>query len=231
MRKRAIQAALAAVLLHAALLTAWSLHTDRTPAPPAQRQAMEVQWITAEVAPLPAMRQEALQMAPHIPPPRKAEAAPPARPTQRTAPERSSASLAPARAEAAAPVEAMAVQATDSPPQSRAAPAADSRTGDAVHWNAEALNRADRQERQWQRRHGTSSAAQMAAQQLAAGLGDSRTTSLGATGATREWNGSDGSRVTQVQGPGGTYCVRLPSANRLPDMGAAPRIAPVSNCP
>ena len=210
MRKRAIQAALAAVLLHAALLTAWSLHTDRTPAPPAQRQAMEVQWITAEVAPLPAMRQEALQMAPHIPPPRKAEAA---------------------RAEAAAPVEAMAVQATDSPLQSRAAPAADSRTGDAVHWNAEALNRADRQERQWQRRHGTSSAAQMAAQQLAAGLGDSRTTSLGATGATREWNGSDGSRVTQVQGPGGTYCVRLPSANRLPDMGAAPRIAPVSNCP
>ena len=210
MRKRAIQAALAAVLLHAALLTAWSLHTERTPAPPAQRQAMEVQWITAEVAPPPAMQQEALQMAPHIPPPRKAEAA---------------------RAEAAAPVEAMAVQATDSPLQSRAAPAADSRTGDAVHWNAEALNRADRQERQWQRRHGTSSAAQMAAQQLAAGLGDSRTTSLGATGATREWNGSDGSRVTQVQGPGGTYCVRLPSANRLPDMGAAPRIAPVSNCP
>ena len=230
MRKRAIQAALAALLLHAALLTAWYLHTGRAPAPPAQRQAMEVQWITTDVAPPPAKRHEAPQMALRMPPPRKAEAAPPSRSTQRTAPDRSSASLAPAHAEAAAPVEAMAVQATDTPPQNRAAPAADSQTGDAVHWNAEALSRADRQERQWQRRHGTPSAAQMATQ-LAAGQGDSRTTPLGATLATREWSGGDGSRVTQVQGPGGTYCVRLPSANRLPDMGAAPRIAPVSNCP
>ena len=100
MRKRAIQAALAAVLLHAALLTAWNLHTGRAPAPPAQRQAMEVQWITTDVAPPPAKRHEAPQMALRMPPPRKAEAAPPSRSTQRTAPDRSSASLAPAHAEA-----------------------------------------------------------------------------------------------------------------------------------
>ena len=222
MRKRVIHAALATVLLHAALLTAWSLHTSRTTAPPDARRAMEVQWITTEVAPPPTVPREALRMQP----PRKAEAMSTARPAKPANPERSDATLAPARAEAAPPVEAMAVQATDTPPQSRAAQAADSQTGDAVHWNAEALSRADRQERQWQRRYGTPSAAQLAAEQ-----GISRITPAGTTLATREWSGSDGSRVTQVQGPGGTYCVRLPSVNRLPDMGAAPRIAPVSNCP
>ncbi len=50
--------------------------------------------------------------------------------------------------------------------------------------------------------------------------------------ASREWRAGDGARVAQGNGLGdSTYCVRLPSANRLPQLGAAPRVAPVTNCP
>lgn len=89
------------------------------------------------------------------------------------------------------------------------------------------MGRADRQERAWQRRHGMAPAAQLAAQADGAGAA-----AQGAPVPAREWRGGDGARVAQVQGPGGSaYCVRLPSANRLPELGAAPRVAPVTNCP
>lgn len=112
------------------------------------------------------------------------------------------------------------------PPPQRAA--SDSVVPDGpVQWSAEAVGRADRQERAWQQRHGTPPAAQ-----LAAGAGGAGGASPGGAPAPREWRGGDGARVAQVQGLGGsTYCVRLPSANRLPELGAAPRVAPVTNCP
>ena len=112
------------------------------------------------------------------------------------------------------------------PPPQRAA--SDSGAPDRpVQWSAEAVGRADRQERAWQRRHGAIPAAQ-----LAAGAGSAGPRSLDGALAPREWRGSDGARGAQGQGLGGsTYCVRLPSANRLPELGAAPRVAPVTNCP
>lgn len=54
---------------------------------------------------------------------------------------------------------------------------------------------------------------------------------LGQAMSVRESVGADGSRGSRVEGTAGTYCVRLPSANRLQDVGAAPRVALVTNCP
>lgn len=46
----------------------------------------------------------------------------------------------------------------------------------------------------------------------------------------KEWQDAYSGRVTRVESEAGVYCVRLPPANRLPQVGAAPRIATVTNC-
>lgn len=222
-------AALASVLLHGAVITAWNLQRPHgRPTLPAPRQAMEVLWITAAPAavapsapqsvarPQAPLRAQAVEKTPF------ASAGPSRRQEPRPVapPEASFPALQGPRAAAVTAVTAVA------PAPQRAA--SDSGAVDGpVHWSAEAVGRADRQERAWQRRHGLAPAAQLAAE--AAGAGASPP---GTAMASREWRGGDGARVAQVQGLGGsTYCVRLPSANRLPEMGAAARVAPVTNCP
>lgn len=226
-------AVLVAVLLHGAVLTAWTLQNPRLPAPHSTpRQAMSVQWVFSADAKAPtppaAQREAALP-----PVPRTDPAA--ARPAHRAEAAIRSAATSSPPAPPAPPVasaEVVVGRQDDTNPSSRAAaapqrPASDARTADTLRWSADAVGRADRQEREWQRRHGTAPAAQ-----LAAGTGNAAAVPLGAALSTREWRGGDGARVAQVEGPGGsTYCVRLPSANRQPELGAAPRVAPVSNCP
>lgn len=225
-------AVLASLLLHGAVLTAW--HGQRphgAPALPVPRQAMEVLWIaaapaaTALPAPQPMARPSALlpaQAAAKTPVASLRPSRPPPPGPAAAAPPEAALPAAPGpRADAVA--DAMTAAA---PPPQRAA--SDSAVPDGpVQWSAEAVGRADRQERAWQRRHGATPAAQ-----LAAGAGSAGRPSPGGALAPREWRGGDGARVAQGQGPGGsTYCVRVPSANRLPELGAAPRVAPVTNCP
>jgi len=91
-----------------------------------------------------------------------------------------------------------------------------------VPWDSEGIARALQRERTWQRRQAApTSAALVPESGVRLGEGVSEHGSVG----------GDGSRVTRVQGPAGTYCARVPSANRLPDLGAAPRLAAVTNCP
>ncbi|WP_422845107.1 hypothetical protein [Acidovorax sp. M2(2025)] len=225
-------AVLASLLLHGAVFTAW--HGQRphgAPALPVPRQAMEVLWIaaapaaTAPPAPQPVARPSALlqaQAAAKTPVASLRPSRPPPPGPAAAAPPEAALPAAPGpRADAVA--DAMTAAA---PPPQRAA--SDSAVPDRpVQWSAEAVGRADRQERAWQRRHGATPAAQ-----LAAGAGSAGTPSPGGPLAPREWRGGDGARVAQGQGLGGsTYCVRVPSANRLPELGAAPRVAPVTNCP
>lgn len=91
-----------------------------------------------------------------------------------------------------------------------------------VPWDSEGIARALQQERTWQRRQGIPTA-----QALAPASGVHLREGI----SVHESVGGDGSRVSRVQGPAGTYCVRVPSANRLPEHGPAPRLAPVTNCP
>ena len=228
--RRVAWAVLASVLLHGAVVTAWYLHRPSGPrAPQPLRQAMEVQWITAapEASVPPAPRRSAPAVAQQAKVPSVADrlARRPPFPAAPTAQAPGRAGAAPSSMALPIPGSAHA-DATAAAPQR---PASESR-GEAdapVRWSAEAVGRADRQEREWQRRHGSASPAGLAARAASSG-----TTPLGAGLTTREWRGGDGARVAQVQGPGGgTYCVRLPSANRLPELGAAPRVAPVGNCP
>ncbi|CAN7657369.1 hypothetical protein [Acidovorax sp. LjRoot117] len=236
-RRRVAVAVVASVLLHGVILTAWNLPSSRIfpspPAPPSAspRQAMEVQWITPA---------EVLQPATAVREPERAQARPqgsvPAsasRPVR--AAERPRSANAPAEAVTGTVIGSPPPAVQQPPAQAATAaapapqlPASDSRMADApLRWSPDAVGRADRQEREWQRRHGEVPAAQRAA-----GAGAGAAMPWGGAVATREWRGGDGARVAQVQGLGGSsYCVRLPSANRLPDVGAAPRVAPVTNCP
>ena len=240
-------AVVASVLLHGVVLTAWNLQPKHVPPSPSHspRQAMEVQWITqADVLQPPAARRdmERAQALPKVSASASASAsASEARPVR--AAERLRSAGAPADALANAAPDAVTGTVLGArasvvpmpPPQAGTAaapapqpPASDSRMTNApLRWSPDAVGRADRQEREWQRRHGDVPAAQRAA-----GAGAGAAMPWGGAVATREWRGGDGSRVAQVQGLGGSsYCVRLPSANRLPDAGAAPRVAPVTNCP
>lgn len=230
-RARVVYAVLASVLLHGAVITVWNLQSRHgRQVPPVPRQAMEVQWIgavpeaPAPPAPQPSPRPE-LPLQARVP--SKSSAAT-FRPSHRHEPGSGAVVQAPEPAGAAA----LEAASQGAPTQEMAAPApqrpaSDSRMTDApLRWSPDAVGRADRQEREWQRRHDDVPAAQRAA-----GAGSAAAIPLGGVPAVREWRGGDGSRVTQVEGPAGTYCVRLPSANRLPDVGAAPRVAPVSNCP
>lgn len=234
--RRVAWAVLASLLLHGAVLTALNRqHLHGRPALPAARQAMEVLWIAkapAEVEP-PAPQSVARPLAPlrALAPSKTPQAS--AHPPRWPEPGPVVAAQAPGGAGAAAPPDAslsapqgLRAGAVAAPAPQRAA--SDSGASDGpVHWSAEAVGRADRQERAWQRRHGATPAAQ-----LAAGSGGAGASSPGGAMSPREWHGGDGARVAQGQGLGGsTYCVRLPSANRLPELGAAPRVAPVTNCP
>lgn len=237
-RRRVAVAVVASVLLHGGMLIAWNLQQKRVPPSPSPRQAMEVQWITQADVQQPPAAQRDTERAQALPKASAYESA--ARPVR--AAERPHSTDAPAEAMADAANDAVTGTVIGArapvvpmhPPQDGTAtvpapqpPASDSRMADApLRWSPDAVGRADRQEREWQRRHGAVPAAQ-----LAVGDGAPAARPVGAALATREWRGGDGSRVTQVEGPAGTYCVRLPSANRLPDVGAAPRVAPVSNCP
>ena len=90
------------------------------------------------------------------------------------------------------------------------------------------MARALQRERAWQRRNGAPASDALALQRVAS----AQALALGNGMSVHESAGADGSRVSRVQGAAGTaYCVRVPSANRLPELGSAPRLAPVTNCP
>jgi hypothetical protein len=97
----------------------------------------------------------------------------------------------------------------------------------SASWDADGIARALQLERAWQRRQGFTASQALAQRQeaLASGL------PMGQVVSVQESVGADGSRVSRVQGAAGTYCVRVPSANRMQDVSAAPRVASVTNCP
>lgn len=194
----------ASLLLHGAALW-WLLGSDlakRAPVPQ-PRQSMEVLWITA---PPSAPQAEAAA-------PRSVQAD--ARPPTGLARE----------ARSAPPPAVLALPEGNGPGMAAIPvplpPASDARDEPPVQWSPEGVARAARQEREWQRRHGTPSAAALAAGQAPRALG---------TMSEQEWQNHATGRVTRVESEAGVYCVRLPSANRLPEVGAAPRIAAVTNC-
>ncbi len=201
-------AAAASVLLHLAGLWWAVLREPAVPAPvePA-RQAMEILWIWDRPA-------QALA-APAAPPePGEARRSQGAAPMPEARSGRSPAAPVPPEGTG----QGMAAISLPLPA------ASDAREEPTVHWSPEGVARAARQEREWQRRHGTPAAAA-----LAAGAAGSAPRPLG-TLTEKEWNNAYADRVTRVESEAGVYCVRLPSANRLQEIGAAPRIATVKNC-
>lgn len=211
-RWRLVGAVAASLLLHAVLL--WRLvlpaSAVRVPEPPA-RQAMEVLWITAPQAAAPVSRTPA-------PEPVAAQASRSARP--RPGPVREGRSVRPPAALALPQDTGPGLVAMPAPVPA----ASDARDVPAIQWSPEGVARAARQEREWQRRHGSPAAAA-----LAANAASPAPRPLG-TLTEKEWQNTYAGRVTRVESEAGVYCVRLPSANRLPEQGAAPRIATVTNC-
>lgn len=201
-RWRLGSAVAASLLLHGAAL--WWLvgpaPAARMPVPQ-PRQSMQVLWIAAPPAAPQAEAAAPRSVQPGVRPPtglaREARSAPP--PAVLALPEGSGSAMV----AIPAPLPA----------------ASDARDAPAVQWSPEDIARAARQEREWQRRHGT--AAALAAGPAPRALG---------TMSEREWQNHATGRVTRVESDAGVYCVRLPSANRLPEVGAAPRIAAVTNC-
>lgn len=211
-RRRLGAAVVASLLLHAVLL--WRLvlpaSAVRVPEPPA-RQAMEVLWITAPQVAAPVSR---------TPAPEPVAAQPPRSAGPRAGPVREGRSVH-SPAVLALPQEASpGLVAIPAPLPA----ASDARDVPAIQWSPEGVARAARQEREWQRRHGSPAAAA-----LAANAASPAPRPLG-TLTEKEWQNAYSGRVTRVESEAGVYCVRLPSANRLPEVGAAPRIATVTNC-
>lgn len=203
-RWRLGSAVAASLLLHGAALW-WLVAPERAGRPPVPqpRQSMQVLWITA---PAPASPVEA--------PVARAEA-PGAKPF-----------AGPVREVRSAPSPAVLALPEGTGPGMVALPAplpaaSDAREAPAVRWSPEDVARAARLELEWQRRHGTPAAAALAAGPSPRALG---------TMSEQEWQNHATGRVTRVESEAGVYCVRLPSANRLPEVGAAPRIAAVTNC-
>jgi len=202
-------AVVASLLLHGAALW-WLVFPAAavrvTVVPP--RQSMEVLWISAPPA---------------------QSAAPPMTPAAQSEPSAAPLPLA-ARKGRSAHSPAAPVLPADETGQGAVAmraplPAAsDTQDEPAVQWSPEGVARAARQEREWQRRHGSP-----AATALAANAAGSAPRPLG-TLTEKEWQNAYSGRVTRVESEAGVYCVRLPSANRLSQVGAAPRIATVTNC-
>lgn len=212
-RCRLAGAVAASLLLHAVLL--WRLvlpaSAVRVPEAPA-RQAMEILWLTAPQTGATPLR---------TPPPEPVAAQRPRATEAQAGPVRDARGVRSAAAVLAVPQDTgpglVAMQAP--------LPAAsDARDVPAIQWSPEGVARAARQEREWQRRHGTPAAAALAAN--AAGAAPRALGTL----TEKEWQNAYSGRVTRVESEAGVYCVRLPSANRLPEQGAAPRIAAVTNC-
>lgn len=199
-RWRLGSAVAASLLLHGVAL--WWLvapeRAGRTPVPQ-PRQSMQVLWITAPAPAAPVARAAAPGAKPFAGPAREVRSAP--HPAVLALPEGTGPGMA------AIPVPLPA--------------ASDAREAPAVQWSPEGVARAARQEREWQRRHGTPTATALAAGPAPRALG---------TMSEQEWQNHATGRVTRVESEAGVYCVRLPSANRLPEVGAAPRIAAVTNC-
>lgn len=235
---RLLWAMAVSVLFHGMLLATWLAQVPLVKTPKAEREAMEVQWITADFrAPPPA-----LPATPSPEPSAVGRALPASARMKRPAvavgsPMRTGAAPA-VSAEGAAVASAPAnplpplrgdsstptAQQLQVPPTPLPA-ASGSRSPEAARWSHEDIARALRKERDWQRRHGLPSASVMAAQDPSS---MHRTQGLP---HAREWRSTDGARVTRVEGAGGVYCVRVPSANQPLEMGAAPRVAPVTSCP
>ncbi len=205
----------ASLMLHATGLWWWLVQ----PAPavrvsaPLARQAMEVLWIMVEPT-------ESATPASPLPVPIRGEGRSAQADAPRPGQAREARSVPPHAPDAPSEDTGQTVVALPAPLPA----ASDPREAPAVHWSPEGVARAARQESEWQRRHGAPAAAA-----LAAGTGGSAPRPLG-TLTEKEWNNAYTGRVTRVESAEGVYCVRLPSANRLPEIGAAPRIATVTNC-
>lgn len=211
-RRRLGCAVAASLLLHAVLLWRLVLPSSAVRLPePLARQAMEVLWITTP---------QAAALVSRTPAPEPVAAQPSRSVGPRPGPVREGRS-----------VHSPAVLALpqDTGPGLVAIPApvpaaSDAREAPTIQWSPEGVARAARQEREWQRRHGSPAAAA-----LAANTASAAPRALG-TLTEKEWQNAYAGRVTRVESEAGVYCVRLPSANRLPELGAAPRIATVTNC-
>ncbi len=214
-RQRLVLAVTLSLLMHAALITV-GVKTGERPLrvpPPA------LQWV--EVVPVTPAR---VPERPAAPMPLRA-AVPSAAPAGQGAP--AVAAQAPSGVAEAQP--RMAAQ--DEAPLSCVAvqplPGASSQQPAPVPWDSEGIARALQRERAWQRRHGPPAADALAAAPYRGAVSG---VPSGQGVAVHESAGPDGRRVSRVEGPAGTYCVRVPSANRLPDQGAAPRLALPTHC-
>lgn len=200
-----------AVVLHGLLLLAWQGPSNPTPSQPqAAPIVMQARWIAETPAaspPAPLNRSSRTTRTTAHRPPATATITSAAQAAERTG-ALSMPALAPARAE---PPQA----APESAPQTRP---------QALRLSPEALANSLQRERRWQQQHGDGHRFpdRFAAPGPSQAPG---TTSL------QESDHGNGGRLARVQGPLGTYCVRLPPPDRpLPD-GPAPRLALPSNCP
>lgn len=215
--RRLLGALAVSLLLHAALGGAWW----------AGRTAPSVEATEPAAAPL-TLVWAAAPAVPGPPPAPTAQRGTPDRPTAATPPPRvrmpttrqsTHATLGPAGPQgiAAAP---------DAPPVDAAAPAVATKAPPAsapVDPLAIDVARALAREQAWQRRQG--------ALPPAGGVGGpGAPRPLGAQMQEQALHGAGGTRLTRVSGPAGDYCVELPSADQLPALGAAPRLAPTRTC-
>lgn len=228
-RWRLAGAVAVALAMHGALLVGWvgaGGRTARTPRPAPALAAAAMQWVTA--IPQAPSRNAAAPAVAQAEPKRTTVDMAPAR---RTATREPRATAEPAPAMSADPFtvreEGVAVQNAAAPAPLPTASGAQPSPVTAAGWDADGIARALREERAWQRRHG----APAWGGPVAYTWGPTPGLSGSPVSVRDESVGADGSRLGRVQGPAGTYCVRVPSANRLPEVGAAPRLAPVTNCP
>ncbi|CAN7600010.1 hypothetical protein LJR129_004467 [Acidovorax sp. LjRoot129] len=230
-RWRLAGAVAVALAIHGALLVAWvspGWRGTRTARPSPAPSAAAMQWVTP-IPQSPTRHAAAAAVAQAEPRRTTADMAPARRTAVREpraadepTPVTSAGSVIARDDGGAAPNALTATAPAPLPPASGAQPSAPA----AAVGDTDGIARALRDERAWQRRHGAPAwgGPIASAEGPAPGLS-------GGSVSVRESVGADGSRVARVQGPAGSYCVRVPSANRLPDVGAAPRVAPVTNCP
>ncbi|MDZ7861642.1 hypothetical protein [Acidovorax sp.] len=232
--------------LHAALLVVWVNREPRRQPRALQPASVVMQWMevtvlppaapVAPAAPAASPPRTAVAAARVLPRPAVGRSAPvptdPVPNSQNATAVQSEAGLASAvldgagnqaagRASLSTAIAAPPQPAASSPLTASATPAA------PAPWEADGIARALQRERAWQRRHGSPASEALAVRPQAHEPGPP----MGQAMSVRESVGADGSRGSRVQGAAGTYCVRVPSANRLQDVGAAPRVAPVTNCP
>ncbi|WP_140426861.1 hypothetical protein [Acidovorax sp. Root267] len=236
-RRRLGMAVALSLVLHAALLTVWMKKEVRQPRA-RQPATAAMQWVTvmapppaappprapkAEVAAAQVLPRSALGH-PAVAAGRSAHAPTDPAPAARAAVGIAGAGVDGERhgaADRAAPPAQAAVPSQTAPSSPLPASAA------SAPWEADSIARALQRERTWQRRHGSPATDALTVRREAPAPG----LPMGHEMSVRESVGAGGGRVSRVQGAAGTYCVRVPSANRLPELGAAPRLAPVTTCP